>query len=216
MSSPRSSDSVSYSEYETPLSSESAGGSEASSCADDVVQFAGLTKAIPSTPVGRPLEGLSELFSANISAKIYRTATGALQKDTSAGGSVTRPTGYPEIVPQNGSTAGCYEYREADFWTCGFFPGDPICTAGARHEVSSGNPRAERGGLPCISPRPENLRNHLAVMAKIWSEPLHAMADRTDTHDIGFIIMPALQRAWELSSDTRSLASIITAAHKLS
>jgi hypothetical protein len=41
------------------------------------------------------------------------------------------------------------------------------------------------------------------------------MADRTDTHDIGFIIMPALRLDWELTSNERSLTSIVRAARSL-
>lgn len=41
------------------------------------------------------------------------------------------------------------------------------------------------------------------------------MATRTDTHDIGFIIEPALRLDWELTGNTRSIQSIITAAQSL-
>src|SRR5690606_12181874 len=60
------------------------------------------------------------------------------------------------------------------------------------------------------------LFDRFAADCAIWTEPLHAMADRNDTHDLGFIIMPALQREWELTSNLRSLDSIIRAARSLS
>ena len=41
------------------------------------------------------------------------------------------------------------------------------------------------------------------------------MSLRKDTHDIGFIIQPALQRDWELFGNKRSLHSILTAAESL-
>jgi hypothetical protein len=41
------------------------------------------------------------------------------------------------------------------------------------------------------------------------------MAFRRDTHDIGFIIMPALRLDWKLTGSTRSLKSIVTAAESL-
>jgi hypothetical protein len=41
------------------------------------------------------------------------------------------------------------------------------------------------------------------------------MAIRTDTHDIGFIVMPALRADWELTGNRKSLDSIITAANSL-
>lgn len=41
------------------------------------------------------------------------------------------------------------------------------------------------------------------------------MANRTDTHDIGFIVEPALRRDFELTGDRRSLESIVRAANNL-
>ena len=41
------------------------------------------------------------------------------------------------------------------------------------------------------------------------------MASRTDTHDMGFIIQPALQMDWELTGNTRSLQAVLTAAESL-
>ena len=41
------------------------------------------------------------------------------------------------------------------------------------------------------------------------------MADRKDTHDIGFIVMPALQKNWELTGNQKSLESILRAADSL-
>ena len=51
--------------------------------------------------------------------------------------------------------------------------------------------------------------------ALFWMKPLHAMADRKDTHNLGFIIMPVLQREWELTSNPRALDSILRAARSL-
>jgi hypothetical protein len=41
------------------------------------------------------------------------------------------------------------------------------------------------------------------------------MATRTDTHDLGFIIEPALRLDWELTGNRRSLQSLITSAYSL-
>jgi hypothetical protein len=41
------------------------------------------------------------------------------------------------------------------------------------------------------------------------------MDERTDTHDIGFIVMPALRTDWELFGNQQSLDSIVKAAHSL-
>jgi len=41
------------------------------------------------------------------------------------------------------------------------------------------------------------------------------MAGRTDTHDMGFLVQPALRMDWELNGNAASLASVCTAAHAL-
>jgi hypothetical protein len=42
------------------------------------------------------------------------------------------------------------------------------------------------------------------------------MAGRKDTHDVGFMIMPAMQKDWELTGNIESLKSILRAADSLS
>ena len=41
------------------------------------------------------------------------------------------------------------------------------------------------------------------------------MASRTDTHDMGFIIQPALRTDWELNGNPESLKSVVIAAQAL-
>lgn len=41
------------------------------------------------------------------------------------------------------------------------------------------------------------------------------MSSRTDTHDMGFIVQPALQKDWELTGNPESLQSVINAAYAL-
>jgi hypothetical protein len=41
------------------------------------------------------------------------------------------------------------------------------------------------------------------------------MALRTDTHDLGFIVQPALRTDWELTGNRDSLRSVVTAAYSL-
>lgn len=41
------------------------------------------------------------------------------------------------------------------------------------------------------------------------------MAFRRDTHDLGFIIMPALRQEWEMNDNRQALDSILTAAESL-
>lgn len=48
-----------------------------------------------------------------------------------------------------------------------------------------------------------------------WSVALNQMSGRTDTHDMGFIVQPALQKDWELTGNMESRNSVIKAAHAL-
>jgi len=41
------------------------------------------------------------------------------------------------------------------------------------------------------------------------------MSGRTDTHDMGFIVQPALQKDWELTGNPESLQSVVKAAYAL-
>ncbi|KAJ0330723.1 hypothetical protein COL5a_003024 [Colletotrichum fioriniae] len=168
----------------------------------------------PTSQASMPLSThLTELFEENIMAKVYRTATKSLQEqEPSTSKEVQKtPIAFPEIVPQDGPNAGQYEFRDPDFWTCGFFPGTlyALLERSVKHPSTMGLANAG-SGLSVAT-----LRQHLRRLCKIWADPLHDMAGRTDTHDIGFIIMPALQRDWELNGDEKSLASIVRAAHSL-
>lgn len=102
-------------------------------------------------------------------------------------------------MPQTGAEAGKYILREADFWTCGFFPG---C-------IYSLAERMVR--YPHTTPNVEELWS----LGARWSEPIHAMARRTDTHDMSFMIQPSMRVLWETRHDTRALDSIVTAARSL-
>lgn len=65
------------------------------------------------------------------------------------------------------------------------------------------------------APWRQYFRGSLSDLCKEWAEPLHNMANRKDTHDIGFIIEPALRRDFELTGNMRSYNSIQTAAESL-
>lgn len=41
------------------------------------------------------------------------------------------------------------------------------------------------------------------------------MSTRKDTHDLGFIVQPALRRDWELFGNQQSMESLLTAAESL-
>ncbi|KAL8396867.1 hypothetical protein RB594_003819 [Gaeumannomyces avenae] len=177
---------------------------------------------------------------------------------TPATASTTRAVGiphaFPEHVPQAGRGAGAYSYREAEFWTCGFFPGSMHCllerlvrfphsvrldaTNTPNATIAAAQLRAIQAGLQhrrhhhhgdlqadegnptetlCVvgKPTPDRLRSSLSALCALWTEPLHAMAGRADTHDVGFIVMPALRLDWELTGNRRSLDSVLRAASAL-
>lgn len=143
---------------------------------------------------------VSELFAENIIAKAFRTAQAAIG---------ALPFAFPEIVPQDAGADGAYSLREADFWTCGFFPGTLYLLLERLIRFPQ-SVQLEDSGI-----RRQDLRSQLTTLCRTWSEPIRGMDTRTDTHDIGFIVMPALRLDWELFSNTRSLDSIIRAAHSL-
>ncbi|KAM3511652.1 hypothetical protein MY11210_004736 [Beauveria gryllotalpidicola] len=123
------------------------------------------------------------------------------------------PQSFPETCPQTGPQAGQYLYRDADFWTCGFFPGSLYCLL----ERSVRYPHAfltDASGGDGADLR-KRLRSELLAVCRRWAAPLHGMSSRKDTHDIGFIVEPALRRDFELTGDGRSLASIVNAAESL-
>ncbi|KAH7112921.1 Six-hairpin glycosidase-like protein, partial [Dendryphion nanum] len=149
-------------------------------------------------------ELVSELFAENVVAKILRTGKRALS---------ALPDAFPEYTPQDEGD-GSYVLREADFWTCGFFPGTlyAILERFVRFpqsvDLSSLTESETKIGII-------DLRSQLLSLCQSWSEPLHGMAGRTDTHDIGFIVMPALRADWELNGNPRSLDSVVQAARSL-
>lgn len=140
-----------------------------------------------------------ELFAENVTAKVLRTAQTALR---------ALPRFFPEYVPQDAGHDGRYTLREAEFWTCGFFPGTlyTLLERTVRFPQSLQVP-------PGI--KLSQFREQLLTLCRVWAEPLYGMDNRTDTHDIGFIIMPALQLDWELFGNRRSLDSIARAAKSL-
>ena len=58
-------------------------------------------------------------------------------------------------------------------------------------------------------------RQQLLQHCRAWAKPLHASAQRTNTHDMGFITQPALRLDWELTGDEAAFRALVTAAHNL-
>ncbi|KAL3467028.1 Six-hairpin glycosidase-like protein [Aspergillus heterothallicus] len=166
--------------------------------------------SISTTPsIRATLAVLEEIFSENVIAKVLRVAEEALENNNP-------PTAYPEFVPQTGNNAGRYFLREADFWTCGFFPGILYLL----RERAVRYPQV----FPCAGHCSENaalekgaasIQEQLSSLCNPWTAPVQAMMTRTDTHDMGFILQPSLRRDWELTGNEESLQAVLTGARSL-
>ncbi|KAF1939432.1 Six-hairpin glycosidase [Clathrospora elynae] len=143
---------------------------------------------------------LSDIYSESVAAKIVQVAQRGLKQKAPL-------KSYPHTVPQTGPDAGRYEEREADFWTCGFFPG---CIY-ALLERSIRYPQAIDLPSHC---RPQ-LQDQLLQLGRHYGVSINQMSSRTDTHDMGFIVQPALQKDWELTGNRESLQSVVNAAYAL-
>ncbi|KAL3475182.1 Six-hairpin glycosidase-like protein [Aspergillus californicus] len=150
---------------------------------------------------------IREIFSENVFAKVLRVAEDALENNTP-------PTAYPEFVPQTGHDAGQYFLREADFWTCGFFPGILYQLRERAIKYPQVFPYLGHEHKP-LSVSTLSLRQHLSSLCRDWTSPVQAMMTRTDTHDMAFILEPSLRRDWELTSNEKSLQALLTGAHSL-
>jgi len=140
-----------------------------------------------------------EVYSENVIAKILRVAYQALP---------ALPEAFLETVPQDERSSGTYDLRPAEFWTCGFFPGTmyAILERLVRYPGSI--------HVPAWIDR-QQLHSQLIDLCHEWDQAIRKMDCRTDTHDIGFIIMPALRMDWELHGNRSSLTSINSAARSL-
>lgn len=98
--------------------------------------------------------------------------------------------------------------KPAQFWTCGFFPGSLYCILERCIKFPKSLPLS-----PSI--RTSDLLPRLLDLCRTWAGPLHQMAKRTNTHDLGFITQPALRMDWEVSGNMDSFRSLVTAAHNL-
>ncbi|USP81770.1 glycoside hydrolase family 88 protein [Curvularia clavata] len=167
---------------------------------------------------------LSAIYSENSLAKIIQVAQRGLKQQVRCSSILhhfkpihqnpyltTHPQAplqsYPHTVPQTGPDAGRYEERESSFWTCGFFPGSIY----ALLERCMKYPQA----FSIPPPLRPHMQDHLLQLGRHYSVAIQQMSRRTDTHDMGFIVQPALQRDWELTGNKESLAAVINAAEAL-
>lgn len=90
---------------------------------------------------------------------------------------------------------------------CGFFPGAiyALLERAIRYPQAIDVPEHVR-------PR---LQKQLLALGRHYGVAINKMSKRTDTHDMGFIVQPALQKDWDLTSSEESLQSVINAAYAL-
>jgi len=93
------------------------------------------------------------------------------------------------------------------FWTCGFFPGSLYALLERARKFP------QYLNIPAF--HRQQFHSEVLKLARAWAEPLHGMATRTDTHDMAFIIQPALRMDWELTGNARSFKAVVTAAESL-
>lgn len=61
----------------------------------------------------------------------------------------------------------------------------------------------------------QEIRQQLEKLGRTWSDPTHGEARLTNTHDMGFIMLPPMRPRWELFHGEAALRSIVTAAENL-
>lgn len=157
--------------------------------------------ASSSKPLQTPLlHRFGGIFAENAVAKITRTAVEALMDNDP-------PTRYPEYVPQTGEDANEYALREADFWTCGFFPGCIYLLLERFNKFPH---------TIALSSKTRALaQKTLEKTAQSWDGPIRDMAGRTDTHDMAFIVMLSQRSCYEQYHDPQAREATIKAAYAL-
>ena len=141
-----------------------------------------------SFPPGCCFSALKDLYDDSITAKILRVAVrgliGNVREILAQALSVpdreqNPPTAYPEQVPQMGPEANRYVFRDKDFWACGFFPGSIYSLVERLVKFPQAAVRGDKG---------RKLTEQLVELGRAWSDPLFVAANRTDTHDMSFMI----------------------------
>jgi hypothetical protein len=91
-----------------------------------------------------------------------------------------------------------YIYEPSEWWTSGFFPGSvwALCE------------RASKRKLPVSF-------DELVKVARKWQSGMEKEKFNTDTHDIGFMIMPSFQRDYDLTGNKACEGVIIQSAESL-
>lgn len=110
-------------------------------------------------------------------------------------------------MSRHGPNAGRYNTKPVGFWTCGFLPSCLYALLErCRHYPKS---------LPLAGVSRNLLEPDLFQLCRAWIAPLHRVAFKRNTHDLGFMTLP-LRMDWRLTGNPDSLSSIVTAANSLS
>ncbi|CAM0141037.1 hypothetical protein VKS41_002300 [Umbelopsis sp. WA50703] len=133
------------------------------------------------------------VLSPEIYSTIWKIAAPALDKEDP-------PTEFPHYTIPGTDR---YEYMPPFRWTSGFFPGS-IWALYERQLKKNGDAESA----------PIN-KEQLLKAGRHWEAGLIEQQFNTNTHDIGFLIMPAFQRDYELTGNKQSLDIIIQAAKSL-
>ncbi|KAG8901855.1 hypothetical protein FRB99_005032 [Tulasnella sp. 403] len=116
-------------------------------------------------------KALPELYSESVEARIYAVATRDYEGNNEPG----PPGFYPQYAELGDASHHSYHFTPARFWASGFFPGSMWLL----YE------RSKRFGVSSRHVSPEEWR----MLARQWTIPIAEQADRTDTHDMGFLFM---------------------------
>ncbi|CAN6674806.1 hypothetical protein TRVA0_066S00276 [Trichomonascus vanleenenianus] len=130
------------------------------------------------------------LFGESAVAKIWGVASAQLDKPHP-------PTEAVQV------SRGRYITNPVDDWTAGFFPGS-IYTLIERYKNHPD--RFPSGKIDTLK---------LDFAGRWWASYLEPQVTRTDTHDLAFVIDPALRREYEVQGTKKAREQVITAAYSL-
>ncbi|KIW04989.1 uncharacterized protein PV09_04149 [Verruconis gallopava] len=159
----------------------------------------GILNLKAASPEQAELSTIPVLYSQAVHLKIWAIANKALLY-------TSPPSLFPEYTEPGGSG---YVYRDAAFWTSGFFPGSLYLLLERMRKHS----HILRQACEANTSLPHVLSVEFAC--RWWTENLHTNATLLGTHDLGFLVMPWARPAVEMLNDARSLQTIVTAARTL-
>ncbi|ORX46982.1 glycoside hydrolase family 88 protein [Hesseltinella vesiculosa] len=134
--------------------------------------------------------GDREVFNAVLSTSAIDKVLRVARREPPAPGT------FPHCTNQGASE---YIYEPSKWWTSGFFPGSlwAICERASKHPMDGYN------------------LDEVVKLARKWSGRIEQEQYNTETHDIGFMIMPSFQRDLEVTGAKSCESVIVNAAESL-